>query len=94
MAAMTYEIRDNHEKSRFESTIAGEAGYAEYELEPGRITFTHTVVPDPIAHRGLGSALVKYGLDSARARGLKVVPQCSFVEAYLEKHPEYADLTG
>nr|MDQ2879460.1 N-acetyltransferase [Pseudomonadota bacterium] len=31
-------------------------------------------------------------LDSARDRGLKVVPQCPFVAAYIAKHPEYRGL--
>jgi predicted GNAT family acetyltransferase len=91
---MAFDIRNNEEASRFESTLGGEVGYAAYELQEGQITFTHTIVPDPIEHRGLGSALVKHGLDYARAQGLKVVPQCSFVKSYIDKHPEYADLTG
>jgi predicted GNAT family acetyltransferase len=28
----------------------------------------------------------------ARARGLKIVARCSFVAAYIAKHPEFADL--
>jgi uncharacterized protein len=31
-------------------------------------------------------------LDIARAQGLKVVPICPFAKAYIERHPEYADL--
>jgi uncharacterized protein len=31
-------------------------------------------------------------LEAVRARGLKIVPRCSFVRAYLEKHPEFSDL--
>ena len=27
-----------------------------------------------------------------RAAGLKVIPQCPFVKAYIEKHAEYRDL--
>ena len=31
-------------------------------------------------------------VDSARARGLSVVPLCPFVAAFIRRHPEYADL--
>ena len=31
-------------------------------------------------------------LDQVRDRGLKVVPQCTFVRAYMQKHPETRDL--
>jgi hypothetical protein len=27
-----------------------------------------------------------------RGRGLKIAPRCSFVRAYLGKHPEFRDL--
>jgi predicted GNAT family acetyltransferase len=35
---------------------------------------------------------VRDTLDAARAEGLKVVPHCEFVAAYIERHPEYRDL--
>jgi len=34
----------------------------------------------------------RIGRYEVRAEGLKVIAQCPFVKAYLEKHPEYADL--
>jgi predicted GNAT family acetyltransferase len=40
----------------------------------------------------IGSKLIKGALDQVRADGLKVIAQCPFVKAYIEKHPEYADL--
>jgi uncharacterized protein len=33
-------------------------------------------------------------LDEMRRRGLKIVPRCPFVSAYLAKHPEYRDLVA
>ncbi|HET8797191.1 MAG TPA: GNAT family N-acetyltransferase [Thermoanaerobaculia bacterium] len=44
--------------------------------------------------RGIAGALVKHALDDARARGLKVIPRCSYVRAYIEKNAEYRDLVG
>ena len=31
-------------------------------------------------------------LEDIRSKGLRVVPQCSFVEVYIRRHPEWADL--
>jgi predicted GNAT family acetyltransferase len=31
-------------------------------------------------------------LGIVRARGLKIVPRCAFVRAYLAKHPQYREL--
>jgi len=49
-------------------------------------------VPAAVNGRGHGSTLVKGVLDIARTQGLKVVPVCPFVKAYIDRHPEYADL--
>jgi predicted GNAT family acetyltransferase len=92
---MTDDIRNNEETSQFETTIDGHVAYAAYDLEdPDMIVFTHTVVPDALAGRGIASKLVEHGLEHARANNLKVVPQCSYVAKYLERHTEYQDLVA
>jgi uncharacterized protein len=89
----TYDIRNNEAQSQFETTVDGHTGYASYDLEePDRIVFTHTIVPGEIEGRGVAAAVVKHGLEHARAKNLKVVPQCGYVAAYIKKHPEYEDL--
>ena len=64
-------IRDNPEKHRFEADIGdGSLAIAEYTLPAGKIMFTHTEVPPEHEGRGIGSALIRFALDSARERGL------------------------
>jgi uncharacterized protein len=70
----------------------GETAVAAYQLEGDTIVFTHTRVPPAIEGQGVGSRLIRGALDAARDEGLKVVPQCPFVAAYIDKHPEYRDL--
>ncbi|MEW6449766.1 MAG: GNAT family N-acetyltransferase [Pseudomonadota bacterium] len=89
---MSDAVRDNPAQSRFELDADGETAAAYYRLSPGVVTFTHTEVPQALSGRGIGSRLIKGALDEVRARGLKVVPKCPFVNAYIAKHPEYADL--
>ncbi|HEV7767620.1 MAG TPA: GNAT family N-acetyltransferase [Thermoanaerobaculia bacterium] len=90
---MTLDIRNNKEKSQFETTVDGHVAAAAYDLEePNRIVFTHTDVPEALAGRGIAGEIVKYGLDHAREKKLTVVPQCSYVAAYIKRHPEYQDL--
>lgn len=86
------EVRDNPEKRQFEMSVEGFTPLAAYRLSPGVITFTHTEVPKELGGRGIGSQLAKGALDLVRARGLKVVPLCPFIKAYIEKHAEYQDL--
>ena len=90
MATDTVTIERNDEKHRYELRLDGEvAGYAEYRTNPGRITFTHTVVYPEHEGQGLGSRLAKFVLDDAVARGDTIVPVCPFIAAYLKDHSGY-----
>ncbi|HLT85773.1 MAG TPA: GNAT family N-acetyltransferase [Phototrophicaceae bacterium] len=87
------QVENVPQRHRFEATAGDELlGVAVYEREDGRVTFTHTVVETAAEGRGVGSALARTALDAARAEGLRVVPQCPFIAAYIERHPDYADL--
>ena len=85
-------IRDNVERHRFEVVEDGHLARADYVIDGDVITFTHTIVPPALEGRGIASRLIRHGLSEARTRGLRVVPQCPFVAAYIRKHPEWADL--
>ena len=88
-------VRDNPGEGRFEAYVDGRlAGFSAYELSDGVITFTHTEVDDAFEGQGVGSALVRQELDAVRADGhLRVRPRCPFVRAWIDRHPDYADLT-
>lgn len=86
-------VCDNPARNRFEADLGdGTFAIAEYELFPGRIVFTHTEVPPQYEGRGIGSALIRFALRSARERGLKVIPICPFFAAYIRRHAEEQDL--
>ena len=88
------EVTHDKDRRRFELEEDGATGFLTYRLRDGTIVFTHTIVPPELEGRGIGSRIVRAGLDHARAEGLKVVPQCSFVEGYIERHPDYSDLVA
>jgi predicted GNAT family acetyltransferase len=85
-------VRNNAAEGRYELTIDGQLAIAAYEQREGALVFTHTEVPEALEGQGVGSRLVRAALADARERGLKVVPLCHFVEAYIERHPEEQDL--
>lgn len=89
---MSDEVKDNPAKQRFELVVEGVTAYAEYERSPGVVRITHTIVPESLGGKGVGSKLAKGALDAVRAEGAKVIPQCSFIAAYIKKHLEYQDL--
>ena len=88
-------VRDDPGAGRYELLVSGElAGYATYTVSGGAMTIPHTEVRPRYEGRGLGARLARFALDDARRRGLRVVPACSFIAAYVARHPEYADLTA
>jgi predicted GNAT family acetyltransferase len=89
---MSDAVRNNTTESRFELDVNGHTALAFYRMEPGVITFLHTEVPQELSGGGVGSRLVRGALEAVRGLGLKVVPKCPFVAAYIGKHPEFNDL--
>jgi uncharacterized protein len=86
------EIVNNRAHHRFELAVEGHIAATYYQIADGVITFVHTEVPPELGGKGVGSKLIRGALDQVRSEGLKVVAQCPFVKAYIDKHGEYADL--
>ncbi|TYC02373.1 N-acetyltransferase [Micromonospora sp. WP24] len=87
-------VKDNPAKRRFEILVDDAlAGFAEYAQPQGELViFTRTEVDPRYQEKGVGSELVRRALDHVRARGGRVVPECPFVAAFINRHPEYAGL--
>jgi len=86
------DVVNNKAQHRYELTVDGHLAATYYKVADGVITFIHTEVPPELGGKGVGSRLVKGALDQVRADGLKVIAECPFVKAYIDKHGEYADL--
>jgi uncharacterized protein len=86
------QVLHNRAASRFEATVEGQLCVAQYRIFGRVLMATHTGVPAPLRSRGIAAELVRALLDHARAQGLKVRPDCSYVEAYMQRHPETQDL--
>lgn len=56
------------------------------------IIVDHTYVSDSLSGQGVGKLLVKEIVDWARKENKKIIPQCSFVKAQMEKNKEYHDM--
>lgn len=90
----TVDVQNNPEQNRYEIRLGDQlAGFAEYMLNDGLITFTHTEIDPSFEGKGLGSQLVRFALDDVRSTGeRKVLPLCPFVKGWIAKHPDHADL--
>ena len=85
-------VRNNTALSRFELDLEDGNAFAIYRLSPGTVTIVHTEVPPNTRGSGVGTAFVRRVLEEVRRQGLKVVPQCDFVRAFMAKNPEFNDL--
>ena len=89
------EVIFNEPKKRFELVKEGHMARINYVMQgPTSIIFTHTVVPNALKGQGIASTMARHVLDYARENNLNVIPQCPFVRAYIERHPEYKDLVA
>ena len=86
-------VTDNAAKQRYELVVDGSLlGFVQYRDRADARVLIHTEV-DPLHEgKGVGTRLIESALADIRARGVELVPLCPFVRAYLNDHPEQADL--
>lgn len=90
---MTLAILDDEVALRYEAREDGDlAGFIDYVVRRDRIALIHTEVLASHKGRGVGERLVRFALDDARQRDLRVIVICSYVRAYVERHPEVHDI--
>ncbi|CAG7621323.1 GNAT family N-acetyltransferase [Leucobacter soli] len=73
--------------------VIGEESYVDVVAADGtveRVLF-HTAVSEAYAGQGLASVLVGAVVADLVAAGIRIVPVCPYVKAWLPKHPEFAD---
>ncbi len=89
-------VVDNPAEGRFEALApdGSVVGVAEYSRRGDVVLMTHVEVPPAYEGQGIASRLTAAALDSLRAQGVKIVPRCPYVVAFLPRHPEYADLVA
>lgn len=86
------DIRDNIERHRYELPVGGEVAVVIYNLSGSNLMITETLVPVALEGQGIASRLAKHVIADARDRNLLILPVCPFFSAYLQKHPEHAEV--
>ncbi|WP_298830324.1 GNAT family N-acetyltransferase [uncultured Piscinibacter sp.] len=91
---MTLTIEHDETSGRFRALVHGHLCVCDYRLRDGVMFMTHTEVAPELEGQGIAADLVRAALAHARERGLKVRPLCSYVQAYMRRHPEVQSLMG
>lgn len=84
-----------HDDGCFTLTMPGidEEAHLYYdEPEENVMNLTLTDIPESMEGRGLASSLVRTACEYARSNDVKIIPTCTFVQAYLESNPDEQDV--
>jgi len=89
---MDFEIKHDTEQNRFVSYVEGCEAVAEYTLKDSVIDLYRTFTSPELRGKGIAGKLVKFALEHAKENNLKVIPTCSYVKGYIERHENYKEL--
>ena len=87
-------VINNSAQSRYEMIVDGKIAFVAYRKNGSVMTLLHAEVPSELEGRGIGSKLVRSTLNAVRVEGLKVVPRCPFIAAFIRKNAEYAAMVA
>ena len=84
---------EGESKGRYVARVDGHEAEMTYSrMGEAAIIIDHTGVPNALRGRGVGLALVRRGVEDARAEGRRIVPLCPFAKAQIARRPEWQDV--
>lgn len=86
------EIIHDIQKQKFYAIIDGLESHLEYVKIENVLNLIHTYVPIELRGKGIAAKIVKAALTYAEENELKIIPSCSYVAAYIQRHKEYEPL--
>lgn len=92
MESLKPEVTHNESSRRFEAKVDGLLCRCDYRMHGDTMMLVHTEVPPQLEGRGIASLLVRAAFDHARRNGWDVLPVCSYVRAWVRRHPEVEPL--
>ena len=51
-------------------------------------------MPPQLEGRGIASVLVRAAFDHAKQNGMDVLPVCSYVRTWVQRHPEFSGMVA
>jgi len=86
------EVQHLTEAQRFEIQVEGHTALLKYTLVDAVMTITHTFVPEALRGQRIAGMLAAAAFQFAQDTGKQVIPQCSYIATYAQRHPEAAAL--
>jgi uncharacterized protein (DUF924 family)/predicted GNAT family acetyltransferase len=85
-------IQHHSERGRFSAEVDGYGMELDYQRDGEQLIFSHTGTAPELRGRGLAALLVEHALLWAAPQALQLVPACSFVATYLQRHARWQRL--
>ena len=89
---MNLEVKHDKDSERFVAEVEGHEAYLSYNLFNDKIDLSYTYTPAELRGRGIAKIIVEHALKYAKENNLKVIPTCSYVQAFVERNNNYKDL--
>jgi predicted GNAT family acetyltransferase len=87
-----YNVIHNEAESHFEIWIDDSLSKLDYLRDGNTMVMMHVGVPFELRKNGIAARLTQAALEYAEKNSLRVIPMCTYVAAYIRKHPEYQKL--
>lgn len=84
------EIINDKKGSRFLMEVEGMEVYVLYAEDKETIELYSTYTPPQLRGNRLAERVVRFALDYAKEKNLKVIPSCWYVKSLLERYPDYS----
>ena len=86
-------VRHEPDATRWVAVVEGGEAELAYEVLPdGGLDLQHTLVPHESRGAGVADLLVRAAVTHARAEGVRLMPTCPYVAAWLARHRDARDV--
>ncbi|MGF1734861.1 GNAT family N-acetyltransferase [Photobacterium satsumensis] len=92
MASNHNVAHDKDNQTYFVDLIDGYQAKVSYQISGNVLTLDHSSVPADLRGRGYASVMMEAVLSSIEQEGYTVIPKCSYVVHYMNKHNEWQHL--
>ena len=91
---MDQKVIHEKENERFVMYFDGKEVYVEYTMAGKEINLYHTYTDPTLRGKGLAAQVVRAAFEFAKENNLKVIPTCSYTQAFLAKNDEYKEIVA
>lgn len=83
----------NEAAHQLELRVDGHVSKISYDIEGDKVYLASAVVPPELRNRGIAAAMTEKALHWVEDQNRKAIPLCSYIVAYVHRHPEWKRVT-